>query len=928
VWDKWARTVEHAILDVLSAVDTRDELRIKDAVVKLLMLPSVILPDKKASRGRRRRINIRLDRYNAGEELDEPDDDAQPQARPRRARHPKHTQAARAHRQLTLGNISRAAKCIEAAPLAELNEANLAARRALHPAAPPPPVPTTTAMPASVSQDMLVGVLGELPKGSAPGPSGWTYEHIKAATSGTNSALGALLALVNAIVGGKLPHLPALLDCTLHAFEKPGGNGIRPIAVGEVFVRLAGLCAMASCPFAGPSLAPLQLGVGVKGGSQIIGHALRTGIAADSECVTVQLDFRNAFNSVRRGPMLDAIAQQEGALLAFAAWKYGQPSRLFPVGAPEGTPPIMSQDGIRQGDPPGGLYFGLCLQGPLKAIQQSHPAARPIAYYDDCNLQGPAEVVIPAFRELRELCEGIGLHANLTKCVAYSPNARAAAAVAAALGIRHCVDGMVVAGTPIGTDAFVKAHVAAKADAVSKSVDAVMETTLPAQDKLTLLRASTQHRTTHLMRVVRWELVGDAIQGVEDKVTDAAFQIMERPRQGGASETQMTLPLRNGGMGIRVTSALEGCAAFLSAAAVTDTAQRDGPPQYQPLSGGGPEAAGFTSDWQALHAAGAARDGEPLWPPDALELNVDRIDTTLPRAQREFARFVAQGRSDELLASFATGTLEGQRNRARLLSCQCRPAGAWIEALPVSGALTLSDGDFRSAMRHRLGLTHLPANAPGVRCTCGRVMQAGDTDHAMSCSSQAGGMQLRHEIIANAWRLISHCSGTAVASEPMLRELPGAQAGANAERPDSRGDLLLVLERGLTVADVSVVHPAADSNRRAARVAGGAAAAREASKRARYETGDPNGYAFVPLVVESYGRMGKAAMGLLNTLAATAVAGGARKKSTFVTNALRQLSVGLCRGNGVMYRRALGVLANATGRAFRLGMDCPTSDVL
>jgi hypothetical protein len=76
-------------------------------------------------------------------------------------------------------------------------------------------------------------------------------------------------------------------------------------------------------------------------------------------------------------------------------------------------------------------------------------------------------------------------------------------------------------------------------------------------------------------------------------------------------------------------------------------------------------------------------------------------------------------------------------------------------------------------------------------------------------------------------------------------------------------------------------------------VAGGAAAAREASKRARYETGDPNGYAFVPLVVESYGRMGKAAMGLLNTLAATAVAGGARKKSTFVTNALRQLQIQL-----------------------------------
>jgi hypothetical protein len=838
-----------------------------------------------------------------------------------------HMQAVRAHRQLTLGNVSRAAKCIEAAQLAELTEPNLAALRALHPAAPPPPVPTTTALPATVTQDMLVDVLGQLPKGSAPGPSGWTYEHMKAATSGANSALGALLALVNAIVSGKLPHLPALLDCTLHAFEKPGSGGIRPIAVGEVFVRLAGLCAMATCPSAGPALAPLQLGVGVKGGSQIIGHALRSGITADPECVTVQLDFRNAFNSVHRGPMLEAIAEHEGALLAFATWKYGQSSRLLPVGAPEGTPPIQSQDGIRQGDPPGGLYFGLCLQGPLKAVQLSYPAAKPIAYYDDCNLQGPAEAVIPAFRALRDQCEGIGLHANLAKCGAYSRNVQAAADVAAALGIRHCVDGMMVAGTPIGTDEFVKAHVNAKAEAVSKSIDAVMETPLSAQDKLMLLRASTQHRTTHLMRVVRWELSGDAIQRVEGKVTDAAFQIMERPRQADASETQMTLPLRHGGMGIRATGALEGSAAYLSAAAVTDTAQRDGPKEYQPLSGGGPDAANMERDWQALHEAGAARAAGALWPPDALALNTERIDATLPSAQRIFARFTAQRRSDELLASFDTNSLEGQRNRARLLSCQCRPAGAWLEALPTSGALTLSDTDFRSAMRHRLGMTHLPANAPGVLCACGQIMQPGDIDHAMCCKTQAGGMQLRHEILSNIWRLISHRAGIASSAEPMLRRLPGAQASANADRPDSRGDILLVLPSGLTVADVSVVHPAANTNRRAARVEGGAAAAREAMKRARYETGDPNGYAFVPLVVETYGRMGKAAMGLLNTLATSAIAGGAMKKSSFVTNALRQLSVGLCRGNGVMYRRGLGILATASGRAFRPGMDTPTADV-
>ena len=61
--------------------------------------------------------------------------------------------------------------------------------------------------------------------------------------------------------------------------------------------------------------------------------------------------------------------------------------------------------------------------------------------------------------------------------------------------------------------------------------------------------------------------------------------------------------------------------------------------------------------------------------------------------------------------------------------------------------------------------------------------------------------------------------------------------------------------------------------------------------------------AFIPLSTESYGRLGMPAMGLLNTLAATAAASGV-VKDMFVFNALRQLSIGLCRGSGALYCRA------------------------
>ena len=78
---------------------------------------------------------------------------------------------------------------------------------------------------------------------------------------------------------------------------------------------------------------------------------------------------------------------------------------------------------------------------------------------------------------------------------------------------------------------------------------------------------------------------------------------------------------------------------------------------------------------------------------------------------------------------------------------------------------------------------------------------------------------------------------------------------------------------------------------------------------------------------ESYGRLGKQAMELLNAMADSACAGGPLPKPTFIENALRLLSVGLCRGNGVMYSRSLGVFARASGRGFLEGSMSPTVEM-
>lgn len=917
--EQWTRTVTRSLEELIAAIGRGTEQGIADSFRQLLGLPSQALVDTGASKGRSRRTRARLQRIESGMDVY-----ASRQPRNRAANDPKYKLASRMHRLLTLGSVTRAAKCLEALPLAQPTAHTMAALQALHPSAPPPPAPATTTAPVHVSLEVFRDVLRQLPKGAAAGPSGWTYEHVKAATQTPDSAIGAALELINAILAGGLPHLPELLDCNLIGLEKPGGNGLRPIAIGEVWLRIASRCAMASCPGAGQALAPLQLGVGVRGGSQIIGHALNTGIATNPDYATLSMDWKNAFNELDRGEMLKAVAKRQPSMLPYAVWAYRHSSRLFVRGFPQGTPPILSERGVRQGDACAAYYFALTEQDVLEAIALTHPATSPVAYADDGYLQGSPASVIAAFPAICRLGASIGLTARLDKCGVYSPNAMVGAEVAAALGIPHRVDGLVVAGTPIGSDEFVAASANKSSQAVCKVIEDLIALPLPLQDQFIVLRMSSQMRIAHLQRVTPWRLLKDATLGLEDKASQAAFTIMQRPLDDDVKKGQLSLPLRFGGMGLRNTSELEAHAAYLSAVAVTEHAMRAGPQTYRPFSG--PFAPELTHVWQAIHSEGAESG---MWPPEAVIIDQKCIDELLPGVQHLYARFVAQRRHIALIESLSTDTEKDLQDLARLRSCSCRAASLWLDALPMSAHLQLSDAEFRSAMRHRLGLTHTPANAGAVQCWCGRHLEPGDTSHAMTCKSLSGAMTLRHDILKGIWRRIACRAGVATSLEPVLRPLQGSQSAAIANRPESRGDILLALQDALTVVDVSVVHPAASTYvNAAARAEGSAAAVRDHAKRAQYENSDPLGYAFVPLSTETFGRLGKPAMALLNKLAECASASGVVFKDGFVVNALRELSVGLCRGNCVLYKRSLYALARVSGTAFRAGADIPTSEII
>jgi hypothetical protein len=86
-------------------------------------------------------------------------------------------------------------------------------------------------------------------------------------------------------------------------------------------------------------------------------------------------------------------------------------------------------------------------------------------------------------------------------------------------------------------------------------------------------------------------------------------------------------------------------------------------------------------------------------------------------------------------------------------------------------------------------------------------------------------------------------------------------------------------------------------------------------------------YDFAPLVVDTYGSLGRPAMAVLTALADVAAVNGAVSMAGFVRGALRELAVALCRGNALMFGLSKFQLARTTGRGCQPGLLVPTTDV-
>ena len=173
----------------------------------------------------------------------------------------------------------------------------------------------------------------------------------------------------------------------LVAIDKPNG-GVRPVAIGEIFSKLAGIILLQRYEKSlEPLFAPMQQGVFSQAGCERIVHKLRDRWLDGHSILTV--DMQNAFNS----PSREEIAK---CVFAFATLKpfqrffaaeYSNASELLFYGSDGSlTDIIMSSAGVRQGSALASLYFCVFCQPILETLASEFPGIEINAYIDDITL--------------------------------------------------------------------------------------------------------------------------------------------------------------------------------------------------------------------------------------------------------------------------------------------------------------------------------------------------------------------------------------------------------------------------------------------------------------------------------------------------------------------------------------------------------------
>ncbi|KAL0207621.1 hypothetical protein P9112_012249 [Eukaryota sp. TZLM1-RC] len=131
------------------------------------------------------------------------------------------------------------------------------------------------------------------------------------------------------------------------------------------------------------------------------------------------LDFKNAFNSVKPEAIFEVIKSDFPELSSFFYHFYGKESDLI-----YNSFGLKSSSEVKQGDPLGPLLFCLAIHKALNIIKQKYPSLKLVAHMDDISLIGSFDLLELVAQEIADPYENIGLYLNASKCLLIGSSAQ------------------------------------------------------------------------------------------------------------------------------------------------------------------------------------------------------------------------------------------------------------------------------------------------------------------------------------------------------------------------------------------------------------------------------------------------------------------------------------------------------------------------